>query len=191
MTSNLSQHYVSNRTARTYYEMIANGSYLMVDGNPTHKTIVHAQAESSLYSTMSLIASVVYINLIEVKAPQGHQSIKKRGTEGSQRLYDIVSNVLGTKDIYPISPSLLTCTNDTVLFVHKEKFNKKKNTGKKSLISTHVDKKVHNIYTTAPLSSNKAGMRVHLTTAISAGDQVATIYVTVRGSSSKELSIQE
>jgi hypothetical protein len=140
---------------------------------------------------MSLSASAVYLNLIEDKVPQSHQCMKKRGTEGSQRLYNIVSDVLGTKDIYPIQPSLITSTNDTVLFVHKEKFNKKHNTGNKSLISTLIDRKVHNVYTTATQSSRKPGMRVRLTTTISAGGQVANIYVTVHGLSSKELPIQE
>eukprot|EP00957_Ditylum_brightwellii_P085563 6508076-Ditylum_brightwellii.AAC.1 len=58
-------------------------------------------------------------------------------------------------------------------------------------MSTHIDRKVHNAYTTATQSSNKPGIRVHLSTIISAGGQVANIYVTVRGLSSKELPTQE
>lgn len=105
--------------------MICCDPSLGVTKNPKKKTVVRAQAERSLRSTMSFILTVALTSFLVGKPPNNHPSLKMKGTEGSKVFQELVSKCHGGKTIYPILPSLLTSTDDTTLFVHKNKKKKR------------------------------------------------------------------
>eukprot|EP00957_Ditylum_brightwellii_P177123 13493089-Ditylum_brightwellii.AAC.1 len=53
-----------------------------------------------------------------------------------------------TQDVYPILPSILTSTDDTTIFAHKGKADKKGSGSKKGIVSVDVTRRFQNLYNT-------------------------------------------
>eukprot|EP00957_Ditylum_brightwellii_P018468 1389334-Ditylum_brightwellii.AAC.1 len=113
-----------------------------------------------------------------------------KGTEGNQVFRDIASNCHGNKLIYPVLPSLLTSTDNTVLFVHKSKKNKERKDGRTYIAPVNHNKKLR-ICLKHHLKKRQQGMRARLTTSINGAGQVSAIYVAIRGLAQREILIRE
>ena len=192
LTSKQNGKYVSRKSIKTYYKMIANSEEFAVSNGGSEKTLTRAQAECSLQSTMAFILTVANTSFIIGKPPKNHPCRAKKGTFGAQLFYEMVCKAYKTQDVYPILPSMLKSTDDTTIFAHKGKVDKIEKSGaKKGIVSVDLNRRFQNLYNTDTGNKKVNGMRFRLTTTINAAGQLSRIYVTIKGLSEKELPIKE
>ena len=181
---------VSQKTVRTYHESLGLHRGIRIKRSISTKPISRIAAENSLRSTMSFLLTVAATSLMIGTPPDGHPSIGKTGTTGSKQLVSLVKKSFGRKkiDIFPVHRSLLSSTDDTILFVCPTSIARKPK-NEKLLVSARHDPKTQMYYQKQPKNSDESarGMRVKLTFTFLGNGLMMPIYVTAAGFTERDI----
>ena len=187
---------VSATTIRNYKSLIAAQPTVSIANSALVKSHTRFAAENSLRSAMSFIVTTAATHFVLSKEinPDVYKDLDKRDkvSESSKFLFDQVSKVYNNLPIQPVKRAYVLSTDDTTEFIFKGEGSKDSKANFKLVASKCLAASgTRSKHTSGKKEEDNRGLRVKLTHTMAANGVSAPVFVSVRGLTERELSVQE